>query len=79
MSIALELGRAGRRVLMLESGDATHVRAELSNAVNYGHLPGGWWNRHSIRAFGGTSNVWGGWCATLRASDFTRPIASATP
>jgi hypothetical protein len=41
--------------------------------VNHGHLPAGWWNRHSARAIGGTSSVWGGWCTTLTDLDFDNP------
>ena len=47
----------------------------MPNAINYGHLADGWWDRHSVRAFGGTSKVWTGLCATLSERDFDNPAA----
>ncbi len=35
-----------------------------------GHFGEQHWARHWIRAFGGTSMVWGGWCAPLDEQDF---------
>ena len=51
----------------------TEPRDDMPNAVNYGHFPDGWWDRHSIRAPGGTSRVWAGVCATLMDVDFANP------
>ena len=45
----------------------------MPNAINYGHLRDGWWDKHSIRTLGGTSKVWTGWCVTLRERDFDNP------
>jgi hypothetical protein len=73
MSIALELANANKKVLMFESGEGTAARDDLPTVINYGHFPNGWWNRHSVRALGGTSNIWGGWCATLTDRDFANP------
>jgi hypothetical protein len=77
MTIAIELAKAKKRVLVFESGESTEPRTDIPAVLNYGHLPAGWWNRHSQRALGGTSNVWGGWCASLSAWDFDNPAASA--
>jgi choline dehydrogenase-like flavoprotein len=44
VSAALAPARAGRRVLVFESGEADDARNELSNSVGYGHYPGGYWN-----------------------------------
>ncbi len=74
LSVALTLAEAGKRVLVFESGDAQHVRTELANVIGYGHYPGGYWNAHWIRALGGTSAVWAGWCTTMRGIDFHNAI-----
>jgi choline dehydrogenase-like flavoprotein len=73
VSLALRLANAGKRVLIFESGDADRPRNELSNSVGYGHFSGEYWNGHWIRALGGTSGVWSGWCVTLREVDFDNP------
>ena len=75
ITIALALARANRTVLVFETGTVTEARDDMPNAVNYGHFRDGWWDRHSIRAFGGTSRVWNGWCATLMEVDFNNPAA----
>ena len=73
ITLALELDKANKTVLLFESGTATDARADMPNAINYGHLQDGWWDQHSIRALGGTSKVWSGWCITLRERDFDNP------
>ena len=73
LTAALALGESGRRVLVFESGDADVPRNELSNSVGYGHYSGAYWNLHWIRALGGTSNVWTGWCVTEREIDLDNP------
>ena len=73
ITLALELAKANKKVLLFESGTAIYARADMPNAVNQGHLPDGWWDRHSIRTLGGTSKVWTGWCVTLRERDFDNP------
>jgi len=77
MSLALELAKANKSVLVLESGETTASRPDLPAALNYGHFPATWWNRHSLRALGGTSNVWSGWVTTLTDHDFGRPVGDA--
>ena len=73
ITLALELAKANRRVLVFESGTATDTRADMPNAVGYGHLSARHWNRHSVRALGGTSRVWNGQCFTLMERDFDNP------
>ena len=75
ITLSLELAKANKSVLLFESGTETEPRAELPNAVNYGHFRNGWWNDHSIRAVGGTSQVWSGWCGTLMDVDFDNPAS----
>jgi hypothetical protein len=70
MTTALQLADANRRVLMIES---EFGNGDLPLSVGYGHLSGTYWNAHSIRALGGTSNAWTGWTSPLRAMDFDHP------
>ncbi len=74
ITLALELAKANKSVLVFETGTLTEPRGDMPNAVNYGHFPDGWWDQHSIRALGGTSRVWSGWCATLMEVDFANPV-----
>ncbi|MXZ71435.1 MAG: GMC family oxidoreductase [Acidobacteria bacterium] len=73
ITLALELARASRTVLLFESGTATEAREDLPNSINYGHFRDGWWNRHSVRMLGGTSRIWSGSCATPMDIDFDNP------
>jgi hypothetical protein len=75
LTVALELAKANKRILVFESGESSEPRQDFATAVNHGHMPMGWWNRHSARALGGTSSLWGGWCATLTDRDFDNPAA----
>ena len=77
MTVALELAKANKSVLVLESGETMENRPDLPAALNFGHFPAPWWNRHSMRALGGTSNVWSGWVTTLTDRDFSQPVADA--
>ncbi len=73
ISLALALAKARKKVLIFESGDEHRVRGELANSIGYGHYAGEYWNGHSIRALGGSSNVWTGWCPTPRDLDLDNP------
>ena len=73
ISLALALADAKKRVLVFESGEEGQDRSSLSNSVGYGHYSGEYWNVHSSRALGGTSNVWGGLCTTLCELDLDNP------
>ena len=75
IALSLELAKANRTVLVFETGTVTEPRDDMPNAINYGHFGNGWWNRHSIRALGGTSRRWAGWCAALMEVDFDNPAA----
>ncbi|MBE7375134.1 GMC oxidoreductase [Pseudomonas lopnurensis] len=71
ITLALALEDAGKRVLLLEGGGESPSQAsqELYRGETLGHayrpLDG-----CRIRAFGGSSNGWGGWCRPLDAVDF---------
>ena len=59
------------RILLVESGAETPGAAqELAEVEAKGDLPSGYFSRHSQRAFGGTSNIWVGWCAVLDERPF---------
>jgi choline dehydrogenase-like flavoprotein len=70
MTVALELEKVGRRVLLIESEAGN---GDLALSVGYGHFGGNYWNAHWVRALGGTSNAWAGFVATMREIDFDHP------
>ena len=60
-----------RRVLIVESGvEDVGVARELAKVQAGGDFPAPYFATHSQRVFGGTSNVWGGWCAVLDERPF---------
>lgn len=73
LSLARRLQGTGQKVVMLESGTLDYS-AEIQE-LNQGEDA---WGRQDylhgarIRAFGGTSFHWGGWCRPLDESDFGR-------
>ncbi|MEQ1896928.1 MAG: GMC family oxidoreductase [Vicinamibacterales bacterium] len=72
LSLAFALGSANKRVLIIESGGESPVR-ELANAIGYGHYADDYWNHHSVKALGGSSQVWAGWVTTLSDRTFDNP------
>ena len=73
ITLAVKLGQAGRRVLLVEAGDRdvsaksqAYYRGERGDLEN---LP---LDETRVRALGGSSHHWGGWCRTLDAYDFAR-------
>lgn len=75
ITTAVTLAEANRKVLLFESGNDDRERRTMPNARSTGHFRDGWWDRHSIRGLGGTSQVWSGWCASLMERDFNNPAA----
>ena len=78
ITLAVKLGQAGRHVLLVEAGDRdvsaksqAYYRGERGEFEN---LP---LHETRIRALGGSSHCWGGWCRTLDAYDFERSDLSA--
>lgn len=76
ITLALELARRGRQVVLVESGD----RRMDSRIQNLGDADGFETQRHApmsmavSRRWGGTSTIWGGRCVPLDPCDFeTRP------
>jgi choline dehydrogenase-like flavoprotein len=72
LSLAMALAGAGRRVLVLESGEAV-PRERGGHSIGYGHFSNGYWDAHWIRALGGTTHVWTGWCPVPAPLDFDNP------
>ena len=71
--LAIKLGQAGRNVLLVEAGDQdvstksqAYYRGELGQLEN---LP---LQETRIRALGGSSQHWAGWCRQFDAYDFVR-------
>ena len=59
------------RVLIVESGvENVGVARELAKVQAEGDFPAPYFATHSQRVFGGTSNVWQGWCAVLDERPF---------
>ena len=59
------------RVLIVESGvENVGVAWDLAKVQAEGNFPAHYFARHSQRVFGGTSNVWQGWCAVLDERPF---------
>ncbi len=73
ITIAREFANANVRVCLLDAGGLTIEREvkDLSRAEDVGRLPGSE-DRHRVRAFGGSSNHWGGHCAPLEPDDFEK-------
>ena len=79
LTIALELAKASKSVLVFESGSADNPRTDVPTTLNLGHFAHGWWDHHSVRVLGGTSRVWAGWCATLTERDLNHPTGVRWP
>ena len=58
------------RVLIVESGVENVVAWELARVQAKGDFGRSYFAKHSQRVFGGTSNIWGGWCAVLDERPF---------
>lgn len=72
-ALSKRLSAAGRRVLILETGRAAYdddIQTRFTRMYGRGHFDGTYWPAHWIRALGGTSAVWSGWCAPLGERNF---------
>jgi choline dehydrogenase-like flavoprotein len=72
ITLAQEFNGRGHRVLLVESGGLKDSKAtqdlyvgEVLDPRHHGPLDG-----YRVRRFGGTTTVWGGWCAPFDAIDF---------
>ena len=75
LTVALDLAAANKRVLVLETDVGGRIARRRSVT---GTTPGRYWNAHALRALGGTSAVWSGWCTTLRDEDFDNPAVGVS-
>jgi choline dehydrogenase-like flavoprotein len=73
ITLALELADSGLEIMLAESGGLTPDQA--TNALNEG-TGGGLYSlpltESRARFFGGTTNLWAGWCRELDPTDFER-------
>ena len=80
-SVARQMAARGRRALIIETGGREYDQAIQQGFVSNfgrGHYSGSHWNGHWIRALGGTSMIWGGFCAPMTERNFARwPIRRA--
>lgn len=78
-SLADRLSAKGLSCLIIETGLTAYdqdIQTAYTAMDTRGHFGDQHWAQHWIRAFGGTSMVWGGWCAPLDEQDFEAwPIA----
>jgi choline dehydrogenase-like flavoprotein len=72
ITVANELDGGAERVVLLETGGLERSRAaqelnagQVADPRHHGPLDG-----YRVRRFGGTSTVWGGWCAPYDTLDF---------
>ncbi|MFQ5416055.1 MAG: GMC oxidoreductase [Myxococcota bacterium] len=72
ISVALQLADGGRTVLIVESGSDRSDAAiqALASVEAEGDLSAEHFASHSQRVFGGTSNIWGGFCTVLERRSF---------
>lgn len=74
-SLADRLSAKGVSCLIIETGLNEYnqdIQTAYTAMDTRGHFGDQHWAQHWIRAFGGTSMVWGGWCAPLDEQDFER-------
>ncbi len=72
-ALCKRLSEAGKRTLVFETGLAEFddvVQSDFSRMYGRGHFEGSHWQNHWVRAFGGTSALWAGWCGALSARNF---------
>ena len=73
ITLAVKLGQAGRRVLLVEAGDrGISAKSQAYYSGDLGSLENLPLDTTRIRALGGSSQHWGGWCRALDAYDFAR-------
>lgn len=71
-SLADRLSAKGVSCLIIETGRDGYdqdIQTAYTAMDTRGHFGNQHWAQHWIRAFGGTSMVWGGWCAPLDEQD----------
>ncbi|WP_170430851.1 GMC oxidoreductase [Ruegeria arenilitoris] len=72
-AMAKRLGVHGKSAIMLETGEAQYnddIQSDFAQIYGRGHLDGSHWPLHWVRAMGGTSAVWAGYCSPLIDRNF---------
>jgi choline dehydrogenase-like flavoprotein len=74
ITLAIALSKKGKKVLLLEAGgyefsDKSH---KVYEGKIIGSYPKNYLTSRRARFFGGTSNIWGGWCRPLDEIDFEK-------
>ena len=78
ITLAVRLGQAGRRVLVTEAGgQSVSAQSQACYRGERGKLENLPTDQTRIRALGGSSQHWGGWCRALDAYDFARSDLTA--
>ena len=73
ITLATKLGAGGRRVLLVEAGGRERsAKSQVLYRGRLGDLENLPLHETRIRALGGSSHHWGGWCRPLDAGDFAR-------
>jgi hypothetical protein len=73
ITLAIKLGQAGRRVLLAEAGDrSVSAKSQTYYSGDLGSLENLPLDTTRIRALGGSSQHWGGWCRAFDAYDLAR-------
>ena len=80
-TVAKQLASRGRKALIIETGGRDYdqrIQQQFVSNFGRGHYSGVHWNGHWIRALGGTSKIWGGFCTPMTERNFARwPIGRA--
>lgn len=64
-----------KKAILLETGEAgfsDSVQSDFTEMYGRGHYDGSYWPLHWVRAMGGTSAVWAGWCGALSERNFRK-------
>jgi choline dehydrogenase-like flavoprotein len=73
ITLAVKLGQAGRRVLLIEAGGRDiSAKSQAYYRGEHGELENLPLHETRIRALGGSSHHWGGWCRAPDDYDFAR-------
>ena len=73
ITLSKQLKTNNKKSIIVETGKLDvddDIQKQYSAMHGRGHIGGDHWSRHWVRALGGTSAVWSGWCAPLSNRNF---------